>query len=86
MKQMLFVLLAGLCFVAAALSLPLPLPLGFLFFVTGLSLLLLASPPMQRRFMALREHYPCFDERLRSIEHHLPAFVRKALNSSRSSE
>ncbi|RMF05148.1 MAG: hypothetical protein D6773_05490 [Alphaproteobacteria bacterium] len=83
---MFFVLLAGLCFCAAALSLPLPLPLGFLFFLTGVSLLLLASPPMQRRFAALRARYPAFDSRLRGIERYLPAFIREGLNGARPSQ
>lgn len=82
MRQVALLLLAGICFIAAVLSLPLPLPLGFIFTVVGLSLLLLASPAMQRRFLAIRMRYPDVDRRIQAVESYLPAFVRRALNGT----
>lgn len=82
MRQLALLLLSGICFIAAVLSLPLPLPLGFIFTVIGLSLLLLASPAMQRRFLAMRGRFPLFDRRLQSVEGYLPEFVRRALNGA----
>lgn len=86
MRQILAFLLAGLCFVAAALSLPLPIPLGIVFFLIGVSLLLIASPAMQQRFYALRERYPAMDRRIATAEAYLPPFLRRALNGRSPSE
>lgn len=80
MRQLFFLLLAGVCFTAAVLSFPLPLPLGFLFFLMGLSLLLLASPAARRKFHALRVRYPRFDQRIQGAERYLPPAIRRALN------
>lgn len=82
MRQLALLLLSGVCFIAAVLSLPLPLPLGFIFTVIGLSLLMLASPAMQRRFLAMRGRYPHINRRLQSVEGYLPDFVRRALNGT----
>lgn len=82
MRQIALLLLSGLCFIAAVLSLPLPLPLGFIFSVIGLSLLLLASPAMQRHFQIFRLRFPVFDRRIQSVEGYLPRFVRRALNGA----
>lgn len=67
---------------AAALSLPLPIPLGIIFFLIGLSLLMIASPTVRLLFHRIRERYPGIDKRIESVERHLPAFLREALNSA----
>lgn len=82
LRQLILLFLSAICFAAAFLSLPLPLPLGFVFFVIGLSLLLIASDTARRWFEALRERFPLFDRRLRSVESYLPEFVRRALSAT----
>lgn len=84
MRQIILFLLAGICFIAAVLSLPLPLPLGFVFTVLGLSLMLAAVPPMQRRFQAIRVRFPVVDRRIQWAEGYLPGFVRRTLNGGRA--
>lgn len=86
MRQIILFLLAGICFIAAVLSMPLPLPLGFVFTVLGLSLILVAVPPMQRRFQAIRVRFPVVDRRIQWAESYLPGFVRRALNGERDNE
>ncbi len=86
MRQILAFLLAGLCFVAAALSLPLPIPLGIVFFLIGVSLLLIASPAMRQRFYGLRQRYPAMDQRIATVEAYLPLFLSRVLNGGSPSE
>lgn len=82
MRQIVLLLLAALCFAAAVASFPLPVPLGFVFFLIGLSLLLIASATARRWVGALRTRFPLFERRLRSVEGYLPGFVRRALDGT----
>lgn len=82
MRQVILLLLSGVCFAAALLSLPLPLPLGFVFFLIGVSLLLAAIPASRRWLRVLRERYPGLDRSIHAVDDHLPDFMRRVLHES----
>jgi len=73
-------LVTGLtCFIVGAIVLPLPLPFGLALILIGLSLLIVNSPFLRRKFLDLRIRWPRMDNWLRSVEHRLPAAVRNAI-------
>lgn len=84
MRRLIFLVLAVLSLLLAALSLPLPLPAGFMFTTIAFALVLMSSPGLQRWFHVKRRRFPRFDARLRVIEAYLPAAIRRALNGGRA--
>jgi len=67
------------CLVVGAIVLPLPLPFGLALILIGLSLLIVNSPFLRRKFLDLRLRWALMDNWLKSVEHRLPAAVRNAI-------
>jgi hypothetical protein len=73
-------LTVGLIFlIVGAIVLPLPLPFGAAMILIGLSLLLINSEFIRRKFLALRQRWTSMDSWLRSVEHRLPGPLRNAI-------
>lgn len=73
-------LVMGIVFlIIGAIVLPLPLPFGLAMILIGLSILIVNSTFIRRKFLALRSRWTRMDEWLRSVEHRLPAPLRKAI-------
>lgn len=71
--------LAIVCIVLGAITLPLPLPTGLILLAIGFGLLVMSSKRVRVWFHAKRRARPWLDAKLRKVEHHLPAAVRRAL-------
>lgn len=83
MRRVVLLLVAILCLLAGVVMLPTPFPVGAVLLLTGTSLLLMASPGLQRWFYLRRRSLPAIDRRLQVFEAYLPEIVRRALNNGR---
>lgn len=79
-QRLVVLCVAVICLVLGAITLPLPLPTGLILLSVGFALLLMVSRRTKIWFRRYRRRSPWLDQKIGSVEHHLPDALRRALS------